>query len=179
MESSSLLPVEEARKVKAIEVGNRVPDLMHNGGREINPAEETSADWRMVLHGSPQEAAHCPEAVDLQKGIMGDSHPSRHGIVGLNIECAMHDHHLDVPGKTGSINFSNSSSQVTSLENSREESAERLGMAMLYGKQPNAMNLATMSSWTMPMAAPTAAHVLKPPLNGASHLPVFTAWADA
>ncbi|CAD6210289.1 unnamed protein product [Miscanthus lutarioriparius] len=175
MESSTLLPAEEARKVKAIEAANNAP-MMHNGGRDLNPAEETGAGWRMVLHGSLQEAVHCPEAVDLQRGIMSESHPSLHGVVGLDIECAVHDHHLDVPGKTtGSINFSNSSSQVSSLGNSREGSPERLGLAMLYGKQPSAV--ATMSPW-MPMAAQTVAQVLKQP-NVISHLPVFAAWADA
>ena len=178
MESSTLLPAEEARKVKAIEAANNAP-MMHNGGRELNPAEETGAGWRMVLHGSPQEAVHCPEAADLQSGIMSESHPSLHGIVGLEkIESAVHDHHLDVPGKTtGSINFSNSSSQVTSLGNSREGSPERLGLAMLYGKQPSAVSLSTMSPW-MPMEAQTVAQVLKQP-NVVSHLPVFAAWADA
>ncbi|XP_066388446.1 AP2-like ethylene-responsive transcription factor CRL5 [Miscanthus floridulus] len=178
MESSTLLPAEEARKVKAIEAANNAP-MMHNGGRELNPAKETGAGWRMVLHGSPQEAVHCPEAVDLQRGVMSESHPSLHGIVGLDIDCAVHDHHrLDVPGKTtGSINFSNSSSQVTSLGNSREGSPERLGLAMLYGKQASAVSLATMSPW-MPMAAETVAQVLKQP-NVVSHLPVFAAWADA
>ncbi|KAG0552069.1 hypothetical protein BDA96_01G476900 [Sorghum bicolor] len=173
MESNTLLPAEEARKVKAIEAANNAPMMQHNGGRELNPAEETSAAWRMVLHGSPQEAVHCPEAVDLQRAIMSNDsqHPSLHGIVGL-------DHHLGVPGKTsGSINFSNSSSQVTSLGNSREGSPERLGLAMLYGKQPSAVSLATMSPW-MPMAAQTVAQVLKQP-NVVSHLPVFAAWADA
>lgn len=178
MESSTLLPVEEARKVNAIEAASIAPAI-HSGGRELNPTEEPSADWRMVLHGSPQEAAHCPEAVDLQRRIMSDPHPSLHGIAGLDIECALHDHHPDVPGKTttGSIDFSNSSSQVTSLGNSREGSPERLGLAMLYGKQPNAVSFATMSPW-MPMAAQTVAHVLKQP-NVVSHLPVFAAWADA
>ncbi|CAL4913385.1 unnamed protein product [Urochloa decumbens] len=171
MESNTLLPIEEARKVKAIEQGNSVP-LMHNVGRELNPSEEPSADWRMVLHGSSQEAVHCPEAVDHQKGIMSDSH-SLHGIVGLD-GCAVLDHHLEVPGKTGGVNFSNSSSLVTSLGNSREGSPERPGVAMLYGKQqPNAVSLASMSPWMpMPVPAPTAQHVV-------SHLPVFAAWADA
>ncbi|OEL26918.1 AP2-like ethylene-responsive transcription factor ANT [Dichanthelium oligosanthes] len=173
LESSTLLPVEEARKVKAIEAANCVP-MMHDGGRELNPTEETtSADWRMVLHGSSQESVHCPEAVDLQKGIMSDSHSSLHGIVGLDVRCVSHDHHLDIPGKTSSVNFSNSSSLVTSVCNSREVSPERLGLAMLYGKQPNAVSLASMSPWMpMPVAAPTAQHVV-------SHLPVFAAWADA
>ncbi|CAN6307428.1 unnamed protein product [Urochloa humidicola] len=167
MESNTLLPVEEARKVKAIVVGNNVPSMC-NGGRELNPSEEPNADWRMVLHGSSQEAVHCPEAADHQKGIMSVSH----GIVGLDVECVVHDHHLEVPGKSGGINFSNSSSLVTSLGNSREGSPERLGLSMLYGnQQPNAVSLASMSPW-MPMPVPTAQHVV-------SHFPVFAAWADA
>nr|CAB3501515.1 unnamed protein product [Digitaria exilis] len=172
-ESSTLLPVEEVRKVKAIEAANGVPNpTMHNnGGKELNPTEQTSSDWRMVLHGSSQEAVHCPEAIDLQKSVMSGSH-SMHGIVGLDVECVAHDHHLDVvPGKTGSVSFSNSSSLVTSLSNSREGSPERLGLAMLYGKQQHAVSLAAMSTW-MPVPAPTGQHVV-------SHLPVFAAWADA
>ncbi|KAF8673829.1 hypothetical protein HU200_048588 [Digitaria exilis] len=167
-ESSTLLPVEEARKVKAIEAAKDVSTTHNNGGRELNPKEETSSDWRMVLHGSSQEAVHCPEAIDLQKSVMSGSH-SMHGIVGLDVECVAHDHHLDVV--PGSVNFSNSSSLVTSLSNSREGSPERLGLAMLYGKQQHAVSLAAMSTW-MPVPAPTGQHVV-------SHLPVFAAWADA
>lgn len=203
MESSTLLAVEEARKVKAmIEAASSAPMThTHSGGKEqlnATTAEETSsAGWRMVLHGSPHQldqAARCPEAADLQSAIMNnDSHPHPHprpsllGIAGLDIECAVHDHHdhLDVPAGSrtaaGSINFSNSSSQVTSLGNSREGSPERLGLAMLYGKQPNsAVSLAaTMSPWT-PVAAQTVAHVLKQQPNVVvSHRPVFAAWADA
>ncbi|CAN6290146.1 unnamed protein product [Urochloa humidicola] len=172
MESNTLLPIEEARKVKAIEAGNIAP-LMHNSGRELNPTEEPSADWRMVLHGSSQEAVDYPEAIEPQKSMMSDSH-SLHGIVGLDVECVAHDHHLEVSGKTGGANFSNSSSLVTSLGNSREGSPERLGLAMLYGKQQrNAVSLASMSPWMpMPVPAPAAQHVV-------SHLPVFAAWADA
>lgn len=171
LESSTLLPVEEARKVKVIEAANGVP-VIQLGGRELNPTEEPSANCRMVLHGSSQEAVHCPEAVDHQKGMMSDSNSSLHGIVGLDVECVAHDHHLDVQGKSGGVNFSNSSSLVTSLGNSREGSPERLGLAMLYGKQQqNAVSLASMSPW-MPMPAPTAQHVV-------SHLPFFAAWADA
>ncbi|RLN39176.1 AP2-like ethylene-responsive transcription factor ANT [Panicum miliaceum] len=172
MESSTLLPVEEARKVKAIEACSSVPMMHNNGGRELNPTEETSADWRMVLHDSFQEAVHGPEAVDPQKGIMSETHSSLPGIVGLDVSCVAHDHHLDVPGKSGGVNFSNSSSLVTSLGNSREGSPERLGLAMMYGKQqPHAVSLAAVSPW-MPMPAPAAQHVV-------SHLPVFAAWADA
>ncbi|XP_062213510.1 AP2-like ethylene-responsive transcription factor CRL5 [Phragmites australis] len=175
MESNTLLPGEEARKVKA---ANGV-SVMHNGGRELNPAEEASAtgtDWRMVLHGCPQEAVPCAEASDLQKGIMGDPH-SLHGIVGLDVECTAHD--LDVSGRTGGINFSNSSSLVTSLGNSREGSPERLGLAMLYAKHPTAVSLATMSPWMqMPAPTPPPPPVFRP-ASAVSHLPVFAAWADA
>ncbi|XP_062210440.1 AP2-like ethylene-responsive transcription factor CRL5 isoform X2 [Phragmites australis] len=177
MESHTLLPGDEARKVKAVEAANGV-SVMHNGGRELNPREEASAtgtDWRMVLHGSPQEAVPCTEAADLQKGIIGDPHSSQHGIVGLDVECAAHD--INVSGRTGGINFSNSSSLVSSLGNSREGSPERLGLAMLYAKHPSAVSPATMSPW-MQMPAPTPSHVLRPP-NAVSHIPVFAAWADA
>ncbi|KAG2553616.1 AP2-like ethylene-responsive transcription factor CRL5 [Panicum virgatum] len=166
MESSNLLPVEEARKVKAIEASSSVP-MMHNdnGGRELNLTEETSAVWRMVHHGSSQEAGHGPEAVDPRNSL--------HSIDGLDVSCVAHDHHLDVPAKSGGVNFSNSSSLVTSLGNSREGSPERLGLAMMYGKQqqPHAVSLAVMSPW-MSMPVPAAQHVV-------SHLPVFAAWADA
>jgi len=173
MESSNLLPAEEARKVKAIEASNSVPMMHNNGGRELNLTEETSADWRMVLHGSSQEAVQGPEAVDPRKGIMCETHSSLHGIVGLDVSCVAHDHHLDVPAKSGGVNFSNSSSLVTSLGNSREWSPERLGLAMIYGKQqqPHAVSLASMSPW-MSMPVPAAQHVV-------SHLPAFAAWADA
>uniref|UniRef100_A0A0D3FFU5 AP2/ERF domain-containing protein n=1 Tax=Oryza barthii TaxID=65489 RepID=A0A0D3FFU5_9ORYZ len=182
MESSSLLPGEAARKVKAIEAA---PDHVPIG-RELGATEEASAatvtgtDWRMVLHGSQQqEAAACTEATaDLQKGFMGDAHSALHGIVGFDVESAAADE-IDVPGgKISGINFSNSSSLVTSLSNSREGSPERLGLAMLYAKHhPTAVSLAAMNPW-MPMPAPAAAHVMRPP-SAIAHLPVFAAWTDA
>jgi len=165
MESSNLLPAEEARKVKAIEASNSVPMMHNNGGRELNLTEEISADWRMVHHGSSQEAGHGSEAVDPRNSL--------HSNDGLDVSCVAHDHHLDVPAKSGGVNFSNSSSLVTSLGNSREWSPERLGLAMIYGKQqqPHAVSLAAMSPW-MSMPVPAAQHVV-------SHLPAFAAWADA
>ncbi|TVU47841.1 hypothetical protein EJB05_07454 [Eragrostis curvula] len=153
MESNVLLPAEEARRVKAIEPVHGA-SVMHNSGREVNHSGEANAEWRMVLHGASQEAVPCMEAVDLQKSVMGDPHSSLHGIAGLD--------------------FSNSSSLVTSLGNSREGSPERLGPSMVYTKHPDAaVSLATMNPW-MQMPAP---HLLRP--GNVSHLPVFAAWADA
>uniref|UniRef100_J3LLN6 AP2/ERF domain-containing protein n=1 Tax=Oryza brachyantha TaxID=4533 RepID=J3LLN6_ORYBR len=186
MESSSLLPGEAARKVKAIEAAtDHVPVTQPSIGRELcATTEEASAaatagtDWRMVLHGSQQQAEACAEAptTDLQKGFMSDAHSALHGIVGFDVESAAHE--IDVSGgKISGINFSNSSSLVTSLSNSREGSPERLGLAMLYSKHPSAVSLATMSPW-MPMPAPAAAHGMRPP-GAIAHLPVFAAWTDA
>ncbi|GJN08571.1 hypothetical protein PR202_ga26509 [Eleusine coracana subsp. coracana] len=183
MESNVLLPGEEARKVKAMEPANGALPLMQNGGREVNPAGEASnSEWRIVLH---QEAVACTEAQDdLQKGVMGgDPHPSLHGIVGgldLDVvECDEAQHDLQDVSGSRAVNYSNSSSLVSSLGNSREGSpADRLGLAMLYNKHTNGgVSLATMSPW-MQMPAPTASsHMLRP--TNVSHLPVFAAWADA
>uniref|UniRef100_A0ACD5WY52 Uncharacterized protein n=1 Tax=Avena sativa TaxID=4498 RepID=A0ACD5WY52_AVESA len=180
MESSSLLPGDEARKVKAVEA---VPAIMHNGaGRELNAAEGSSADtgvWRMVLHGTPQQAAPCTEVADLGKGIMGGDHRSSlHGVAGgFDVESAA-THDIDVSGKiSGGVNYSNSSSLVTSVSNSREGSPERLSLAMLYAKHPNAVNLATMSPW-MAMPAPTVSQAFRGP-NSIPHMPVYAAWTDA
>ncbi|KAF7049876.1 hypothetical protein CFC21_058330 [Triticum aestivum] len=177
MESSSLLPGDEARKVRPIEAANHVPS-MHNGGGELSHAEEGSSGvWRMVLHGTPQQAAQCtPEVADLQKGFMdGDPRSSLHGngIAGFDVESAAHD--IDVSGK---INYSNSSSLVTSLSNSREGSPERFSLPSLYAKHPNAVSLATMSPW-MAMPAPTATHALRGPNSSIPPMPVFAAWTDA
>ncbi|XP_044982330.1 AP2-like ethylene-responsive transcription factor CRL5 isoform X2 [Hordeum vulgare subsp. vulgare] len=177
MESSSLLPGEEARKVKPIEAANHVPaNAMHNGGAELSHAEEGSSGvWKMVLHGTPQQAAPCTtEVADIQKGFMdGDSRSSLHGVAGLDAESAAHE--IDASGK---INYSNSSSLVTSLSNSREGSPERFSLPSLYAKHPNAVSLATMSPW-MAMPAPTATHALRGPNSSIPTMPVFAAWTDA
>uniref|UniRef100_A0ACD5TWC2 Uncharacterized protein n=1 Tax=Avena sativa TaxID=4498 RepID=A0ACD5TWC2_AVESA len=171
MESSSLLPGDEARKVKAVEAA---PAIMHSGGRELNAAAEgSSADtgvWRMVLHGTPQQAAPCTEVTDPRSS-------SLHAIAGFDVESAA-AHDVDVSGKvSGGVNYSNSSSLVTSLSNSREGSPERLSLAMLYAKHPNAVNLATMSPW-MAMPAPTVSQAFRG-ANSIPHMPVYTAWTDA
>ncbi|KAL5211081.1 hypothetical protein ABZP36_006704 [Zizania latifolia] len=179
MESSSLLQGEAARKVKAIEAAPDHVPVMRSSGRELCAAGEASAaglgtDWRMVLHGSQQQAAARTEAAtdDLQKGAMSDTNSALHGIAGLDAESAAHE--IDVSGKVSGINFSNSAS---SLSNSREGSPERPGLAMLYAKHPSAVRLDAMSSW-MPMPAPTAAQAMRPP-GAIAHLPVFAGWTDA
>ncbi|KAL6649534.1 hypothetical protein ACP70R_013758 [Stipagrostis hirtigluma subsp. patula] len=177
MESNSLLPGEEVRKVRAIEAAPNVSVMQNSGRDQLIATEEASAagtEWRVVRHESPQEAVPCAGAADLEKGIMSDPQ-SLHGVVGLDMEGAAHD--LDVPGKNVGVNFSSSPSLVTSLGTSREGSPERLGLAMLYAKHPNAVSVAAMSPW-MPMPAPAASHVLRSP-SAVSHLPVFAAWADA
>ncbi|KAM0879285.1 hypothetical protein ACQ4PT_034332 [Festuca glaucescens] len=177
MESSSLLPGDEARKVKAVEAA----PAMHNGGRELNPAEGSSTDtgvWRMVLHGTPQQAAACTEVADLRKATMGDPRSSLHGIAGFDVESTAPAHDMDASGKiSGGVNYSNSSSLVTSLSNSREGSPERLSLAMLYARHPNAVSLATMSPW-MAMPAPSTTHALMAP-NSIPQMPVYAAWTDA
>lgn len=178
MESSSLLPGDEARRVKTVEA---MP-AMHNGGRELNPVEGSSADagvWRMVLHGTPQEAAPCTEVTDLRKGVMGDHRSPLHGIAGFDVESAT-TQDIDVSGKMSGcgVNYSNSSSLVTSLSNSREGSPERLSLAMLYAKHPNAVSLATMSPW-MAMPAPAVTHALRVPSSSIPPMPMFAAWTDA
>ncbi|KAM0884814.1 hypothetical protein ACQ4PT_030748 [Festuca glaucescens] len=177
MESSSLLPGDEARKVKAVEAA----PALNNGGRELNPAEGSSADtgvWRMVLHGTPQEAAACTEVTDLRKATMGDPRSSLHSIARYDVESAAPAHDIDASGKTsGGVNYSNSSSLVTSLSNSREGSPERLSLAMLYARHPNAVSLATMSPW-MAMPAPSTTHALMAP-NSIPQMPVYAAWTDA
>lgn len=177
MESSSLLPGDEARKVKAVEPA----PALNNGGRELNPAEGSSTDtgvWRMVLHGTPQEAAACTEVTDLRKATMGDPRSSLHSIAGFDVESAAPAHDIDASGKTsGGVNYSNSSSLVTTLSNSREGSPERLSLAMLYARHPNAVSLATMSPW-MAMPAPSTTHALMTP-NSIPQMPVYAAWTDA
>ena len=112
MESSSLLPGDEARKVKAVDA----PPMHSSSSRELNPAEGSSMEdtgvWRMVLHGTPQQAAPCAEVIDLRRGIMGDDPRSslQDGIAGFDVESSAHD--IDVSGKIsgGGVNCSNSSS---------------------------------------------------------------------
>ena len=182
MESSSLLPGDEARKVKAVDA----PPMHSSSSRELNPAEGSSMEdtgvWRMVLHGTPQQAAPCAaEVTDLRRGVMGDDpRSSLHGgIAGFDVESSGHD--VDVSGKIsgGGVNCSNSSSLVTSVGNSREGSPERVSLAMLYARHPSAVNLAaTMSPW-MAMPAPAVTHALRVPSSSIPPMPVFAAWTDA
>ncbi|KAL5217525.1 hypothetical protein ABZP36_018209 [Zizania latifolia] len=177
MESSSLLPGEAARKVKAVEASqDHFPVIQSSCAAEEATAAGLGNHWTIVLHGSQQQAAACTEAAaDLQKGVMSDSTSALHGIAGFEAESPAHE--MDFSGKNSAINFSNSSSLVSSVSNSREGSPEKLCPTMLYGKHPSAVSLATMNSW-MPMPTPTAAHVMRPP-GAVAHLPVFAAWTDA
>lgn len=78
--------------------------------------------------------------------------------------------------------YSNTSSLVTSLSNSREDSPDKTGSSMLFAKPPMASKFISPTngvSWFSSSAAEAAAAApLRPAAISMSHLPLFAAWND-
>ncbi|KAJ6842570.1 AP2-like ethylene-responsive transcription factor ANT [Iris pallida] len=134
MASSTLLSIDLVRRNKAIEAGSDdAAAIAHNSCMELTLAEEN--DQLSVAAGN---------LLSLPYGYVGDE--------------AVHD-----SGKLGNNQVSNSSSLVTSLSSSREESPDRGGgLSVLFGKPQQLISPAPVSSW-MPIA----------------QMPVYAAWSDA
>ncbi|XVF64230.1 hypothetical protein PTKIN_Ptkin09bG0151900 [Pterospermum kingtungense] len=85
---------------------------------------------------------------------------------------------VDESNKLG-IRYSNPSSLVTSVSNSREDSPDKTGSSMLFAKPPLASKFISPTNginWFS--SAASAAAPLRPAAISMSHLPLFAAWND-
>ncbi|GAB4852408.1 hypothetical protein Ancab_016601 [Ancistrocladus abbreviatus] len=158
MASNTLLPGEQAKRIKALEPNTEAVDnnpLIQNIGDATSVCNnENCSHWKMTLyHHYPQQQPNA--SLESQDVISVDS-------VNSTQPMADNDHQST---KLGSIYFSNSSSLVTSLNSSREASPDKAGSSIVLSKPPQL-------AW-MPSAQLTRAAALS-----MTHLPVFAAWSD-
>lgn len=123
MASSTLLPIDQARRNKAIESSSdAAPASTQNSADDNN---STGSDWKMVLFNqSPQQTLPLEP-----KSVASDGQV--HGLTDDSVKLGGNNH------------LSNASSLVTSLSSSREESP------VLFAKSspPNFICPASISSW--------------------------------
>lgn len=127
------------------------------------------SDWKMALYHQQQQNE--PHVESLRNYSCSSFSTSLHDLVGIGIDSGNSTHQqqsiLDESAKIGA-HFSNSSSLVTSLNNSREASPDRNGTSVTkFISSP--LPTTNLTSW-IPSAQ------LKPVPISMAHLPVFAAW---
>ncbi|XP_007018428.2 PREDICTED: AP2-like ethylene-responsive transcription factor ANT [Theobroma cacao] len=184
MASNTLLAGELARRNKAIDSNNEGGDYSTpalTNGETIQPEVNNGngSDWKMVLYQSPQQqpsvgAVESLEQKSMSNGSYRDPTFSMAlqdlvGVDSVNSSQPM----VDESTKLG-IHYSNPSSLVTSVSNSREGSPDKTGSSMLFAKPPLASKFISPAngvSW-FPSAQ------LRPAAISMAHLPLFAAWND-
>ncbi|KAJ9564181.1 hypothetical protein OSB04_000147 [Centaurea solstitialis] len=158
--SNTLLAGELARRTKEVEPSNDLlsDQITHNGDHQPNTATAATAaattatattnmlDWKMALY-------------------------DQNGTNGTGLDQGDHDQSTKLR-----THLSNSSSLVTSLSSSREESPERNNnLPMILGTPPSSASkfLGNSNSNSSGTWIPTGTTQLRP------HIPVFAAWTDA
>ena len=184
--SNTLLAGELARRIKGCEPP-RTEAIDYNGvssqgngeAVEARNNNENGSDWKMVLYQHPQQQSNGCDQKTMNCGNYRNPAFSvaLQDLIGID-SVGSGQPMLDDSAKIGT-HFSNPSSLVTSLSNSREVSPDKMGPSLLFPKpqvETKIVNPITtgVSSWFPSVAAqmrPAAAISL-------SHLPVFAAWND-
>ncbi|XP_057973642.1 AP2-like ethylene-responsive transcription factor ANT [Malania oleifera] len=182
MASNSLLAGEHARRNKEIEPNHE--------SIEYNPSTQNSEgirsesngnvpDWKMVLYQSPQQQPNaCVDSTDQKSTSIGNYRNSSFSMALqdlIGIDSVNSNQPITDESTKLRTHFSNSSSLVTSLSSSREDSPDKTGPSMLFAKPQ------LMSKFTNP-AGPVNSWIqssqLRPAAISMAHLPVFAAWND-
>ncbi|XP_022772252.1 AP2-like ethylene-responsive transcription factor ANT [Durio zibethinus] len=183
--SNTLLAGELARRNKETDSNNEANDYntpkLTNGETiqpEVNNGDES--DWKMVLCESPQQQpVGAVEPLD-QKSVSTANcgNPAfsmaLQGLIGVG-SVSSSPPMVDESTNVGT-HYSNPSSLVTSVSNSREGSPDKTGSTMLFAKPSLASKFISPTngvSWF-----PSAAAQLRPAAISMAHLPLFAAWSD-
>ncbi|KAL8154056.1 hypothetical protein V2J09_011816 [Rumex salicifolius] len=185
MTSNTLLAGEQAKRIKSLETNpnpidqSSPPPRTNVDGNNNN--NNNSCDWKMVL---------CDETTTFDENKQENNNVGVGNYQGSSFSAALqdlignnslsssgpiqsHHHHqsmVDESNKIGSIQFSNASSIVTSLNSSREGSPDKgvSPLNMMFPKAP--------VGWI----TPAQLRQLRPPTAiPMAHLPGYAAWNDA
>ncbi|KAE8657042.1 AP2-like ethylene-responsive transcription factor ANT [Hibiscus syriacus] len=183
MASSTLLAAELARRNKETDSSNEVGD--YNTPRlSIGETFQTLvnrgnvSDWKMVLHQTPQLQPRpivdgfeslVPESMNNENDRDATFSAALHGVDSVVSSQPM----VNESTKLGS-HYSNSSSLVTSVSNSRDGSPDKPRSSMLFARPPSASKFVTPTngvSW-FPSTS------MRPGAPSMAHLSLFAAWTD-
>ncbi|CAK9137664.1 unnamed protein product [Ilex paraguariensis] len=140
------------------------------------------SDWKMGLYQSPlQHQNACVEPLNEKAlTIANYRNPSisiaLHDLIGIH---SVNSNQSQLTGNDSSklgAQFSNPTSLVTSLSNSREASPDKIGASMLFSKPTLATKFISPAT---PLNSWVSSTQLRPAPISMAHLPVFAAWSDA
>ncbi|XVF36464.1 hypothetical protein REPUB_Repub19eG0060900 [Reevesia pubescens] len=189
MASSTLLGGELARRNKETDSNNDASDYNTptlTTGETIQPEVNNNgndSDWKMTLYQSPNQQPSIGAVESLeQKSVSTGNYRSPsfsmalQDLIGVD-SVSSSQPMMDESTKLGTPHYSNPSSLVTSVSNSREGSPDKTGSTMHFAKPPLASKFITPTngvSWF-----PSAAAQLRPTAAiSMAHLPLFAAWND-
>ncbi|XWS14829.1 hypothetical protein CRYUN_Cryun35bG0042200 [Craigia yunnanensis] len=186
MASNTLLAGEVARRNKETNLNeacdNNKPSLTN--GETVQPEvhNRNGLDWKMASYPLPQQQQRvgAVESLEQKSASPGNyRNPSfsmaMQDLIGVD-SVSSSQPMVDESTKLGT-HYSNPSSLVTSVSNSREGSPDKTGSTMLFAKPPLASKFISPTngvSWF-----PSAAAQLRPAAGiSMAHLPLFAAWND-
>ena len=186
MASNTLLAGELARRNKEPTSNNETSDnntpLLTNG-ETIQPEVNNGngLDRKMALYPLPQQQPSVGAVESLEKSMSTGNYrnPSfsiaLQDLIGVD-SVSSSQPMVDESTKLGT-HYSNPSSLVTSVSNSREGSPDKTGSTMLFAKPPLASKFISPTNGVTWF--PSAADQLRPAAAiSMAHLPLFAAWND-
>ncbi|XP_022721716.1 AP2-like ethylene-responsive transcription factor ANT [Durio zibethinus] len=187
MASNTLLTGELARRNKEADSNNEASDNNTpslTNGETVQPEVNNGngLDRKMALYPLPQQQPSVDDVVSLEQKYMSTGsyrNPSfsmaLQDLIGVD-SVSSSQPMVDESTKLGT-HYSNPTSLVTSVNNSREGSPDKTGPKMLFAKPPLASKFITPTngvSWF-----PSAASQLRPAAAvSMAHLPLFATWND-
>ncbi|XP_022766436.1 AP2-like ethylene-responsive transcription factor ANT [Durio zibethinus] len=184
MASNTLLAGELARGKKETDSNNEANDystpILTNEETQPDVNNRNASDWKMALYQSPQQqpSIGAVESLD-QKSVSTGNY--RNPTFSMALQDLVVDSVsssqplLDESTKLGT-QYSNPSSLVTCVSDSREGSPDKTGSARLFAKPPLASKLISPTNGVS--CFPSAAAELRPGALSMAHLPLFAAWND-
>ncbi|OMO50908.1 hypothetical protein CCACVL1_30150 [Corchorus capsularis] len=188
MASNTLLAGELARRNKETDSNNEANDYnaptLTNGETIQQPeiSNVSGSDWKMALYQSPQQQQNGGAVESLDQKSMSNGGNYRNpsfsmalqDLIGVDSVNSSQPLVEESTTKLGT-HYSNPSSLVTSLNNSREGSPDKTGSTMHFAKPPLASKFISPTngvSWFPSAQLRPAAAI------SMAHLPVFAAWND-
>ncbi|XWS21326.1 hypothetical protein CRYUN_Cryun30bG0045900 [Craigia yunnanensis] len=186
MASNTLIAGELARRNKETDSNNEVSDyntlkLTYGETIQSEVNNGNSSERKMALYQSPQQqpstgAVESLEQKSMSTGNCGNPTFSMalQDLIGVDSVSSSRSM-VDESTKLGA-HYSNPSSLVTSVSNSREGSPDKIGSALLFAKPPLASKFISPTNgvnWF-----PSAAAQLRPAGISLAHLSLFAAWND-
>ncbi|GMJ15257.1 COMPLEMENTING A PROTEIN KINASE C MUTANT 1, AINTEGUMENTA, DRAGON [Hibiscus trionum] len=177
MASNTLLSRELARRNKDTEYS--APTLTNGEGNNGN-----GSDWKMALcQSSQQQASVCVTVDSLQRKSASTGNyqsvtfsMALQDLIGVDLVNSTQPM-VDESSKPGT-HYSNPSSSVTSVSNSRDGSPNKTGSTMIFAKPPMASKFVSPTNGVNWFPSSTEAQLRPAAAISMAHLPLFAAWNE-